>query len=218
MKIPPRLTFSAQVIACLWSSLVQIATMNWALSAIKDVCLQHQPNHYVCPNGRVFFNASVIWGVIGPARVFSVGQLYSPLMFFWIAGAVLPVVIYLLARTFPQSPIRYLNAPIIFGGSGLIPPATPLNYLSWGIIGFVFNKYIRGHWPGWWAHYNYVLSAGLDVGLALCTILIFLTLSLTNTSFPSWWGTSIATSTMDASNAAIQVKLPPGETFGPKIW
>jgi hypothetical protein len=67
-------------------------------------------------------------------------------------------------------------------------------------------------------HYTYVLSAGLDVGLALCTILIFLTLQLTNTSFPSWWGTNIAADTMDASGSAIQIPLPDGEKFGPGSW
>jgi hypothetical protein len=66
--------------------------------------------------------------------------------------------------------------------------------------------------------YNYVLSAGLDVGLALCTILIFLTLNLTSTDFPSWWGTDIAQNTMDASDSAIQIVLPEGQTFGPKTW
>jgi OPT family oligopeptide transporter len=201
MKIPPRVTFAAQMVAGVWSSLVQIAVMNWALGAIKDVC-----------------NASVIWGVIGPARIFSIGQLYSPLMFFWIAGAVLPVAIYFGARALPRSPIRYLSAPLIFSGAGLIPPATPLNYLSWGIVGFVFNKFIRDRFRGWWMQYNYVLSAGLDVGLALCTILIFLTLNLTSTNFPSWWGTDIAANTMDASDTAIQVVLPEGQTFGPKTW
>lgn len=218
MKIPPRVTFAAQMISCLWSSVVQIAVMNWALSAIPNVCDQHQVNHYTCPNGRVFFNASVIWGAIGPARIFSPGQIYSPLLYFFIAGAVLPVLIYLGARVFPKSPIRYLNAPIIFGGSGLIPPATPLNYLSWGIVGFIFNRYIRNRWRGWWMHYNYVFSAGLDVGLALCTILIFCALQLTKTEFPSWWGTNIAANTMDAMDTAVQKTLKQGETFGPSSW
>jgi OPT family oligopeptide transporter len=218
MKIPPRVTFSAQMVAGVWSSLVQIATMNWALGTIKNVCTQHQVNHYSCPNGRVFFNASVIWGVIGPSRMFSTGQLYSPLMFFFLAGLILPIVIYFVARTFPRSPAKYLNAPIIFGGAGLIPPATPLNYLSWGIVGFVFNKFIRDRWRGWWMQYNYVLSAGLDVGLALCTILIFLTLNLTSTSFPEWWGTRIAADTLDMADAAIQIPLAEGERFGPASW
>jgi OPT family oligopeptide transporter len=218
MKLPPRVTFAGQLVACLWSSIVQICTMNWALGAINNVCDPEQANHYTCPNGRVFFNASIIWGVIGPSRMFSPGQIYSGLMWFWLAGAILPVVIYLGARYWPKSPIRFLSAPVIFGGAGLIPPATPLNYLSWGIVGLVFNRHIRNRFRGWWMHYTYVLSAGLDVGLALCTILIFLTLQLTNTDFPSWWGTNIAADTMDASGSAIQVVLPEGETFGPKSW
>lgn len=218
MKVPPRVTFAAQAVSCLWTSVVQIAVMNWALSAIKDVCSQDQVSHFSCPNGRVFFNASIIWGAIGPQRIFSPGALYSPMLWFFLAGFILPVLIYLGARAFPKSPIRYLSAPIIFGGAGLIPPATPLNYLSWGIVGFVFNKYIKTRWRGWWMQYNYVFSAGLDVGLALCTILIFVTLQLTGTSFPSWWGTEIAANTLDASDGAKQITLADGQTFGPTSW
>lgn len=218
MRLPPRVTFSAQMVACLWSTIVQICVMNWALGAIKDVCELHQSNHFNCPNGRVFFNASVIWGVIGPARMFSTGQMYSGLMYFWIAGAIFPVLIYFGARMFPRSPIRYLSAPLIFGGAGLIPPATPLNYLSWGIVGFVFNKWIRDRWRGWWMQYNYTLSAGLDVGLAISTILIFLCLDLTLVPMPSWWGTKIAAGTMDAVGSAVRKVLPEGEKFGPTSW
>ncbi|PWY74905.1 small oligopeptide transporter [Aspergillus eucalypticola CBS 122712] len=218
MKLPPRVTFAAQMIAAVWSSVVQIAVMNWGLATIKDVCSETQADNYTCPNGRVFYQASVIWGLIGPQRIFSPGQLYSGLMWFWLAGAILPVVIYIGARMYPKSQIRFLNAPLIFGGAGLIPPATPLNYLTWGLVGIVFNKYIRDRWRGWWMHYNYVLSAGLDVGLDLCTILIFLTLDLTSTSFPTWWGTSIASDTMDMAGTAVQKTVPAGQTFGPKSW
>ncbi|KAL5048337.1 hypothetical protein BDW71DRAFT_213464 [Aspergillus fruticulosus] len=219
MKIPPRVTFAAQMIACLWSSIVQICVMNWALGSISNVCSLDQPNRYTCPNGRVFFNASIIWGTIGPARMFSPGQLYASLQWFWLAGAALPVVFFVAAKLLRNTKyaryVRLLNAPIIFGGSALIPPATPLNYLSWGIVGFIFNKWIRDRWRGWWMQYNYVLSAGLDVGLALSTILIFLTLNLTKTEFPSWWGTNIAANTMDAAGTAVQVT---GVKFGPESW
>jgi OPT family small oligopeptide transporter len=219
MKIPPRLTFAAQMISCLWSSIVQICVMNWALGAISNVCTLDQPNRYTCPNGRVFFNASIIWGTIGPARMFSPGQLYASLQWFWLAGAALPIALFVAAKLLRNTKyaryVRLLNAPIIFGGANLIPPATPLNYLSWGIVGFIFNKWIRDRWRGWWMQYNYVLSAGLDVGLALSTILIFLTLNLTKTEFPSWWGTNVAANTMDAAGTAVQVT---GVKFGPESW
>jgi OPT family oligopeptide transporter len=70
MKVPQRVTFWAQFIATLWSCIVQIAVLNWALGSINNVCETDQPDHYSCPNAYVFFTASIIWGVIGPSRIF----------------------------------------------------------------------------------------------------------------------------------------------------
>ena len=92
----------------------------------------------------------VIWGLIGPQRIFSPGQLYVNLQYFWLAGVALPILIYIGARMFPRGNIRFLNAPILFGGLGSLPPATPLNYMAWGLIGTVFNRYIRNRYRGWW--------------------------------------------------------------------
>lgn len=133
-KIPPRVTFFGQVIATIWSCFVQLAVLEYGLDHIPGICTSEQPNNFTCPNARVFFNASIIWGVIGPARIFSPGSLYVDLQWFWLAGALLPVTIYVLARQFPRSKVRFLNAPIIFGGTGMIPPATPLNYVRRSLL------------------------------------------------------------------------------------
>jgi len=218
MKVPPRTMFSAQVVATIWSCFVQVAVLEWALKTIKDICKSHQVDHFTCPNGRVFFNASIIWGVIGAQRIFSPGSIYSSLLWFWLVGALTPVAIYIGARMFPKSNIRFLSAPLIFGGSGQIPPATPLNYLSWGIIGWFFNKYIKNRYRDWWMRFNYLTSAGLDVGLALSTIVIILALNLTNTAAPSWWGNNAPAQTMDYLGTAVQKTVPDGEFFGPRNW
>ena len=39
--------------------------------------------------------------------------------------------------------------PVIFSGPGLIPPATPLNYIPWVIIGFIFNYVVRRRHFAW---------------------------------------------------------------------
>lgn len=111
-------------------------------------------------------------------------------------GALLPVIFYMLARWFPKSPARYLSAPVMLGATGFIPPATPLIYLTWGIVGFIFNKWIRGSKKGWWMVYNYVTSAALDSGLALSTIIIFFALLLPQVDPPSWWGNNVVGTTM----------------------
>lgn len=37
LKVPPRTMFFAQCVAAFWSSIVQIAVMNWALSHIPEL-------------------------------------------------------------------------------------------------------------------------------------------------------------------------------------
>lgn len=219
MKVPPRTMFFAQVIAAIWTSFVQVAVMYWALGAIEGVCTKEAINHFTCPSAKVFFNASIIWGVLGPGRIFSPGEghIYSGLMWFFLIGALSPVVVYFATRKWPNSFLRYINTPVIFSGSGLIPPATPLNYLSWGIVGYVFNHHIRKRYSGWWSNYNYLTSAGLDVGLAISTIIIFLTLSMTGAQAPDWWGNTAAFNTLDAAGA-IQSPVPDKGYFGPDTW
>jgi hypothetical protein len=110
-------------VATLWSAVVQIAVMNWALGNIKgypsfshrlpstqppslthsSICTPDQPDSYTCPGGNVFFTASVIWGAIGPRRIFSPESLYSPLLWYFFLGALLPFVTYFAARRWPKA-------------------------------------------------------------------------------------------------------------------
>lgn len=138
MKVPPRSLFWGQLVATMWSCIVQLCVQIWALDNIADICQPHQSNRFTCPQGRVFFGASVIWGVIGPARMFSGNALYSSLQYFWIVGALSPLLFYALARIFPRSNARFLSAPVIFGSVLYIPPATPLNYVS------LHSSYLNG--------------------------------------------------------------------------
>jgi len=219
LKVPPKTMFLGQLIATIWSCIVQLSVFEWAFGGgIEDLCALHQSSHFTCPGGRVFYNASVIWGVIGPARMFSGDATYKNLQFFWLAGAAAPVMIYFAAKQWPKSPIKFLSAPLIFGGTGQIPPATPLNYLSWGVVGFIFNKWIRNRYRGWWMRFNYITSAALDSGLAISTILLVLTISLTNTDAPNWWGNVGIYNTMDYLGTAVSKIVPDGTTFGPSTW
>lgn len=129
MKVAPRVLFWSQLVAAAWSAVVQVLVMTWALGSIDNVCEEMPQNRYVCPGARSAFTASVIWGAIGPRRLFGPGALYAPLQWFWLLGAVAPVVTWLFARRFPRSLWRYVSMPVFFGGSGWIPPATVYVYL-----------------------------------------------------------------------------------------
>ncbi|KAF2664976.1 small oligopeptide transporter, OPT family [Microthyrium microscopicum] len=217
MKVPPRTLFWGQLVASLWSCIVQVAVLYWAFGNINDICDLKQSARFSCPNGRVFFNASIIWGLIGPQRIFSGDGTYKNLQYFWLVGAIFPVMVYFGAKRWPKSPIKYINAPLIFGGTGNLPPATPLTYLSWGFVGFIFNKFIRNRYRGWWSMYNYVTSAALDAGLAISTIIIFFALLLPQVNPPNWWGNNVVATTLDYQGGATQATAPGGK-FGPATW
>ncbi|KAH8737962.1 OPT oligopeptide transporter protein-domain-containing protein [Ilyonectria robusta] len=218
MKIPPRTMFLSQVVATTFSCFIQIIVLNLALNNIEDVCEPHQEDHFTCPGGRVFFSASIIWGLLGPARMFSPGQIYSGLFLFFIVGAITPVIFYFAAKKWPQSPAKYLIAPLLFGGAGAIPPATPLNYLSWGMVGFAFQFWIKKRHFKWWSRLNFLTSSALDLGLALATLFIFFAFTLNGVEPPNWWGNSVVSTTMDVQGTAVQMHVKEGERFGPETW
>jgi OPT family small oligopeptide transporter len=219
LKIAPRLLFFAQLIATIWGSLVQLLVMNWGIANIREVCSSHQPDNFTCPQATVFFNASVIWGVIGPQRQFSAGAMYHATLFFFMLGVALPLATWLLLKRYPKSFFRYIHWPVFFNGIGYIPPATPYNYTTYCAVGYIFGYWIKRNWFNWWAKYNYTLSAGLDLGLAIGSLMIFLITLSPKVQAPNWWGTSAggAFNNADAHGTPL-ITLQPGQSFGPATW
>jgi OPT family oligopeptide transporter len=109
MKIPPRSMFHAQVIATVIAGTVQLGVQAWLFSNVTDMCDPNQPDGFICPGTEVFGTASIVWGVIGPARQFSKGQVYYALMFFFLVGAVCPVIPYLVLLKYPNSWLKYFK-------------------------------------------------------------------------------------------------------------
>ncbi|KAI1809521.1 OPT family small oligopeptide transporter [Poronia punctata] len=218
MKVPPRITFSCQVAASIWAVIVQISVMNWTLGNIPDVCSLQQTSHFTCPNGRAFFSSSIVWGVIGPQRMFGPGSAYVNFNYFWLIGFSLPLILWTLVHKFHFEPARHLNAPILLGAMAWLPPATPLSFSVWAIVGLVFNYGIRRRFKDWWVKYNYLTAAGLDAGLVISTIVVFFAITLPNVTIPQWWGNVDVYNTADASFTAVLKTVPEGETFGPASW
>jgi len=223
MKIPPRIMFFAQVVAAFVSCFVVTLVQDWMFANISDFCTLGQKDGFSCPSTGTFASASMIWGGVGPGRLFSVGKIYNPLLWFFLVGAVTPIPFYFLARRFPLSFWRYVNIPVFFAGVGAMPPATGINYSSWIITGFTFQWWMRRFHFRWWMRYNYILSAALDGGVAIGVVIIFFTVQYPRNgtiglnTIQTWWGNSVWLKTADAAGTPFHA-LNPGETFGPSSW
>lgn len=191
MKIPPRAMFTAQMVGTVVAVVVYQCTAWWLMSDIRNLCdtsLLPPGSPWTCPMDRVFFDASVIWGLVGPRRIFGNLGEYSNINWFFLGGAIAPVLVWLAHRAFPkQKWILAVNMPVLLGATGMMPPATAINFTSWIFVAFVSGFVVFRYRQDWWKKYNYVVSGGLDAGTAFVTILLFLTLQSQNINL-EWWG------------------------------
>ncbi|KAJ9672445.1 hypothetical protein PVL29_025883 [Vitis rotundifolia] len=192
MKIPPKSMFVVQLVGTIVASSVYFGTAWWLLESVPNICdpaLLPEGSPWTCPGDDVFYNASIIWGVVGPLRMFTKLGVYPGLNWFFLVGLLAPVPVWLLSRKFPnQKWIKLIHMPIIIGATGIMPPARAVNYVMWGAVGLFFNLYVYRRYRQWWAKYTYVLSAALDAGVALMGIIIFFALQSKGIFGVGWWG------------------------------
>ncbi|XP_023880342.2 oligopeptide transporter 1 [Quercus suber] len=192
MKIPPRSMFIVQFAGTIVSSSAYFGTAWWLLTSVENICdpdLLPEGSPWTCPGDDVFYNASIIWGIIGPLRMFAKLGVYPGLNWFFLVGFLAPFPGWYLSRKFPNIKwLRLIHMPIIIGGTSNMPPARAVNYWAWGAVGLFFNFYVFRKYKGWWARHNYVLSAALDAGVAFMGVILFFALQSKDISGPSWWG------------------------------
>ncbi|KAK1361148.1 Oligopeptide transporter 7 [Heracleum sosnowskyi] len=193
MKIPPRAMFMAQVLGSIVSVLVYQGTAWWMMATIPNLCdtsVLPPDSQWKCPMDRVFYDASVIWGLVGPQRIFGNLGHYSKINFFFAAGAIAPLVIWLVQKAFPkQKWISLINMPVLLGATSMMPPASSVNYTSWIIVAFLSGFVVFRWRPKLWERYNYILSGGLDAGTAFMSVLLFAALQSEGITV-DWWGNS----------------------------
>ncbi|KAI9027412.1 OPT family small oligopeptide transporter [Phycomyces nitens] len=186
-KIPPRMMFMVQTVGTFLAGIINLATAHWLMDTTQDICTP-AGHPFTCPNARTFYSASIIWGVIGPGKMFGIGSQYSATLWFFLIGFLLPIPFWLLTKKFPnQKWLAYVHIPLIFNATGMMPPAVPLNFSMWCLVGFIFMYWLRKYRHNWWSKYNYVTSAALDSGTAIAGLIIFGVVAGSGYT-PDWWG------------------------------
>lgn len=183
-----------QLVGTLVAGTVNLAVAWWMMEGIKNICDIEglNPNSpWTCPKHKFTFSVSILWGLIGPRRLFGPGGLYRNLLWLFLVGAILPVPIWILTKRFPEKKwISLINIPVITYGCAGMPPATPTNIASWLVTGTIFNYFVFRYRKRWWQKYNYILSAALDAGTAFMGILIFFAFENRHKSI-DWWGSEL---------------------------
>ncbi|KAJ2522186.1 hypothetical protein H4217_000919 [Coemansia sp. RSA 1939] len=187
MKIPPRHLFIAQLVGTIVCSFVQLGVAFWLMSSIDNICTE-KGYPFTCIQANTFFSASVIWGLVGPGRMFGSESPYHPMLYLFILGIFLPIPFWLLTKKFPNSWVKHIHTPLFFIAYGYMPPAPSHVYTNWFIGCFFFNYLWHKYRNQQWTRYAFALSAGLDCGLAISGVLTYFIFM--NVKIPTWWGSN----------------------------
>lgn len=240
-NIPPRAMFRCQVINMICNSFVQAGLTTWQSmpDSIPDMCNPKNvsTNKFTCNGIRVYFNAAVEWGTMGPKVILK--DLYPGMRYVFLFGALYPIPFWFLrhfvlayARRHGWGEIKqgagrirnsralrsiislewliYFNDQVMLGGSFLWGQYSLGFFTTLIYLGLVFAVYLPKHYPRWWAKYNYMIYAGTTVGYVIGGLIVFFATEYKTVPDYNWWGVQTAISLA----AEARLKAPEGG-FGP---
>lgn len=150
IKIPPRHTFAAQMVPTLVSTFVCVGIIQYQVH-LEGICTEDAPFRFFCPGVNTFFTAAVMWGTVGPKKLWGVGGQYAETLIGFPLGILFVLIFWFLGNKFPKSKFLRNAHPVVMFNGGLIwaPynltylwPAVPVGFFSWV---FLKNRYI-GLW------------------------------------------------------------------------
>lgn len=225
--LPPRSIFAIQLWATLVNGLVCLGVMQFQFS-VKDICTKHNAMKFSCPNENTLFSASIIWGIIGPKRIFD--HEYPVLKWMFLLGAGVGFLFWAIQFGIPEF-LRYKypeKSRVITKYQRILTQAHPLiivnGFLNWApfnlsfmtstlYVAIGFNWFIKRRFLAWWRKYAYVFSAAMDTGVALSAIVIFFAVQYNDYAL-SWWGNNVSNAGVDGSTIPTP-PLPDVGYFGP---
>ncbi|KAJ5933993.1 hypothetical protein N7454_006322 [Penicillium verhagenii] len=242
-KVPPRAMYRGQVMSAIITALVAYAVVQFADNDIPGICTSGQVSDFNCENGsEVYYSSSVIWGAIGPKRIFS--EIYPIMKYTFLFGFLLAIAWWVVKRFgshfqeacksrlpsgifkpvntlvfTPISWLKHVHPSLVFNGFLWWAPVN-LSYFMGGLyFSAAFMFYLRRYKTQWWEKYNYVLAAALTGGVAFSGIIIFFAVQYHPVSV-DWWGNNVLGATIDGGlgQQALIPDLPAKGYFGPDSW
>ncbi|KAF9205241.1 hypothetical protein BGZ49_004311 [Haplosporangium sp. Z 27] len=219
MKIPPRSMFVGQLWGTLVGGIVNYFTMILIINSHRDFLdgtIDDPSGLWTGLSPQIYWGSALIYGALGPARMFSSDGPYGFVYWGFLAGAILPVILWGLSKKFPRVPWQLINISIIASGMGSYPGSLITGVLLSTVTIFVFGIYLFRYHKVWWSKYTFITAVALDTGAAFTGLFIFIFFSggvspELSIVAPSWWANYV---TPDGDNGPYRAIDRCGDASG----
>ncbi|KAI0317705.1 OPT oligopeptide transporter protein-domain-containing protein [Amylostereum chailletii] len=190
-KLPPRAAFVAQIIGTLFGAILNYVLMNSIIDNQRDILLSVEgTNIWSGQQPQQYNSQAIAWGGLSH-ELFASGKRYQWVAWAYVIGLAVPVPFWVVHRYWPKLRADYLYTPVICYYIGWLCVGINSSILSYFVIAWLSQWWLRTRYPKWFAKYNYILGAALDGGTQVMVfILSFAVQGAAGTShlFPQWWG------------------------------
>ncbi|KAG1905878.1 OPT oligopeptide transporter protein-domain-containing protein [Suillus fuscotomentosus] len=190
-KLPPRAAFIAQIIGTLLGAVLNYVLMNSIIDSQREILLSVQGTNIWSGQQPQSYNSQAIaWGGLAH-ELFSSGQRYQWVPLSYLIGLVAPLPFWIIHRYWPRLRMDYYYIPIICYYIGALSAGINSSVVSYYIVSFLCQWWLRTRYPRWFVEYNYLVGAALDGGTQVMVfILSFAVQGATGKAhlIPEWWG------------------------------
>jgi OPT family oligopeptide transporter len=190
-KLPPRASFTAQIIGTLFGSVLNFILMNSIVDNQREILLSVEgTNVWSGQQPQQYNSQAIAWGALSH-ELFAIGKRYQFVAWAYLIGFLVPVPFWIAYKLWPKLRTDYLYTPVICYYIGWLCVGINSSILSYFVIAWVSQWWLRTRYPNWFVKYNYILAAALDGGTQVMVfILSFAVFGAAGNShlFPQWWG------------------------------
>lgn len=188
---PQRAIFFSQIFGICLGVPINYVALRWIVDTKREYltgAVQDPANIWTGQSLATSVTTGLQYVLIGPSRLFQ-EQIFRPLPYAFLVGAIAPAVIYGLHRLFPRAKFNLWNTTIFFSGGSIFYGNVSTGYFSRLIGGFIVMYWAYRYRYKLWAKYNFILAAAFDAGFNLNMLLVFLCFGSAKViSMPNWWG------------------------------
>lgn len=121
-------------------------------------------------NVQQFNSLAVSWSIA--KDMFSVGARYQWVTLSFLLGFAVPIPFWLAYRFWRKKFFAYINLSIILWYMGWLVTGINASCLTYFILGFASQWWLRKYHPHLFNKYNYIVSAALDGGTQVCVFIL----------------------------------------------